>query len=266
MIKLNCLLGAALAAFTLVAAPIARADDEKPVQLLTKPKVGRILRTKTVIKFNMQGMEMVMSTSEKETVKAVKENGDIVVTSVGEGGVMNIGGQNTAMPATPAVTKTTDRFGNSAEGEKEREGGPTSPEVNKLMSAITKILLTDKPVKPNDTWEREIDNPVVKDKKVVIHDVYLGVDTVEGKSYWKVKQTTEAEVDMNGGKVTCDFTDWIDPVDGTSLRLEGSVKNVPMQFGVMSLQVSAIAVRVTAPVQAAPTKPTKPAKSVKKDK
>jgi hypothetical protein len=202
MLTWNRVLGGALLAFALIGGQVARADDEKTVTLLVKPKVGRVMRTKSVINTSVMGMDLVVNQSQKDTIKEVKDNGDVVAEIADEGTTISIGGMDQDQPAGPPFNYTRDKIGKIKEFKRAEENGFTSPEIAKLMATLSAFILTDKAVKTNDTWQTELDNPAVKEKKITVKDTYLGIDKVDGKEYWKVKQTAEAIVDADGNKVS----------------------------------------------------------------
>ena len=246
MVKLNRVLGGAVLACTLLVGPIARADEEKPVHLIVKPVVGHVVRTKSIVKIDLMGMEMEAQGVEKSTVTAVQENGDVISEIVDEGGKIRSAGAEQDLPITPTYSITHDKFGKTIKsGKKPSEDGFTTPEVNKLMDALTDVVLTDKALKPNDTWQHELENPVIKEKKIVVKDTYLGLEKIAGKSYWKVKESAEAIVDADGAKVTYQVTEWIDPANGDTFQLEGSVSNVPTKAGLMTMHVNAKTIEAT---------------------
>jgi hypothetical protein len=244
MLKSNRVLGGALLAFALIAGQVvARAEDEKAVSLIVKPKMGKVTHTKTVIKTSVMGMDIVVSENQKQTIKEVKENGDVVEEITDEGSTINIGGMDRDNPAAPPVTVTRDKFGKVKEYKSDNAAGFMTPEVAKIMAMLSSSILTDKALKTNDTWQTELENPAVKEKKVTVKDTYLGLDKVDGKDYWKIKQTTEAVVDADGSKMSYDITVWINPADGDTLKVEGTVKDVPTQVGPITMTITSKAVK-----------------------
>jgi hypothetical protein len=238
MFTLNRVLSGALLTVALLGGQMAHADDEKAVNLMVKPKVGRILQIKSVVKTTIMGMDLVVNQTQKDTIKEVKENGDVVEETFDEGGTVIIGGAEQNQPVTPPYTMTRDKFGKIKEFRKDAGSGFMTPEVAHVMEMITSFVLTDKAVKTNDTWQTEMDNPAVKEKKITVKDTYLGLDKIDGKSYWKIKQTSEAVVDADGGKVTIEVTEWVNPADGEAVKVEGTVKDVPTQVGALTMQIT----------------------------
>lgn len=255
MFKLNHLLGGAALAFALVSSPMARADDEKAVSLIVKPKAGHITRTKTVIKTNFNGMDIVVNQAQKDTVKEIKENGDVVVEITDEGSTVTYGGTDHDTPAAAPRTITRDKVGKVKEYKSEDQPGFMTPEVSKLMSVVSTFILTEKAVKKDDTWQTEIENPAVKAKKITVKGTYLGIEKIDGKDYWKIKQTTEAVVDTDGSKMTYDVTEWVNPADGEAVKIEGTVKDVPTQVGPLTMQMTSKVVKADDKEIPTPKKP-----------
>ena len=245
MFKRNRVLGGVLLACALLASQTARADDEKAVHLLVTPKVGRVLRTTSIVKISMMGMDVEVHAVEKATIKEVLESGAVITEVVDEGGKINTSGQEQNLPVTPAYSTTHDKFGKTTKGKpRDNADDFTTPEITRLMDSITDIVLTDKALKPSDTWQNELENPAVPEKKVLVKDTYFGLEKIDGRDCWKIKQTAEAIMNAAGGKVTYEVTEWIDPTDGRSVKLEGSISSVPTKFGTMSMHISAKSVLV----------------------
>ena len=243
MLKSNRVLGGVLLAFALFGSQIAQADDEKPVNLLVTPKAGRVTRTQSVIKTSVMGMDLLITQTQKDTIKEVKDNGDFVTEIADEGSVVNIGGQEQNQPAVAPRTITRDKFGKVKEVKADDASGFMAPEVSKIMTALSTSILTDKAVKTKDTWQTDLENPAVKEKKITVKDTYLGLDKIDGKDYWKIKQTAEAIVDADGNKLSYDITEWINPADGNTVKIEGTIKDVPTQVGPLTMQITSKAIK-----------------------
>lgn len=251
----NRVLSGVLLTVALLGGQMARADDEKAVSLIVKPKAGRVQRIKSVVKTSVMGMDLVVNQTQTDTVKEVKANGDVVEETADEGGTVTIGGTEQNQPAGPPYTMTRDKFGKIKEFRKVDAGGFMTPEVSRVLETISSFVLTDKAVKTNDTWQTELDNPAVKEKKITVKDTYLGLDKIEGKSCWKIKQTAEAVIDSDGGKVSIEITEWVDPANGDTVKMDGTVKDIPTQVGALTMQITAKSVPVEGKAKAAPAKP-----------
>jgi len=255
MLKRNRVFAGALLAFALIGSQTARADDEKPVSLLIAPKVGQVKHIKTTIKTNAAGMDLTVTQSQKFTIKELKANGDVVFEIADEGTVVNVGGQEMEQPPSPPRSVTRDKIGKVKEINVDEAAQFMAPEVTKIMAGLSAAILTEKAVKTNDTWQTELENPAVKEKKITVKGTYLGLDKVEGMDYWKIKQTAEAIVDANGGKMSYDITQWINPTTGDVLKTEGTIKDVPTQIGQLTMQLSSKAVKVEEKAKSEAAKP-----------
>lgn len=225
-------LGAACA-LTVFATP-AFAQD-KSVNLAYNYKAKDSYRSKVVVNTNVMGQDVVVTATAKTEIKEIKPNGDIVVVLTNEGGKLNLGGQEQDQPATPPVTATRTKLGKLVDYKAEDAAmGILAPEVQKLMAMLGEQLMTDKEVKKGDTWTTEIENPAVKEKKVTVKGTFLGTDTIDGVELWKMKQEADAAVDKDGAKLSVDFTNWINPTNGQVVKSEGTVKDLPTQFGPMT--------------------------------
>lgn len=254
MLKANRVLGGAFLALALLAGQVARAQDEKAVNLVVKPKAGLVTRAVTTIKTSAMGMDIIVTQTQKDTVKEVKENGDVVVEVADEGSVLNIGGTDRDQPASPAFTITRSKLGIVKESKREDASGFMTPEVGRLMTSLSSSIYPDKLVKTNDTWQTELENPAVKEKKITVKGTYLGLDKVEGKDYWKIKQSAEAFVDADGAKMSYEILQWINPKDGTLFKLEGTIKDVPTQVGPLTMQITSKALKLDEKVKPEPKK------------
>ena len=98
---------------------------------------------------------------------------------------------------------------------------------------------------------------MVKDKKISNKDTYLGIEKIEGKDYWKIKQTSEAVADADGNKVSYEATVWVDPTNGMVFKTEGTYKDLPTPSGPITSQISSKALKAGDKDKAVPAKPEK---------
>jgi hypothetical protein len=217
---------------TLAGASAVHAQDE--VNLEFSYKKGDTFRYKMEVVASVMGMDVTVKTGQKMTVKEIKENGDYVIVYEGEAGVANIGGQEQEMPAQPPFNITISKRGKFVSYNSEAQQGIMSPEIVKLMAVMSENVLPEKAVKAGDTWTTEVDNPAVKNQKVVTKTTFLGIEKVEGVDYWKIKQVSEAATDDSGTKMTHEMTIWLVPGSGHTFKMEGMIKGLPTQFGDMN--------------------------------
>jgi hypothetical protein len=225
--RLLCGLGCTLA---LSAMLVARADDAV-TKLAQTYKEGDTARYKQVIKVNAAGMDVTVTTVDKSTVKEIKKSGDIVILREEESNVLNMNGADQNQENAPKATLTFSPSDRLLDMQPAPEGGIMEPGVAKLVIVMHHFIFPDKAVKSGDTWENEVDDPAVKDKKLTIKGTFLGTEKREGKDLWKIKQAGEPLVDAAGGKMTFEFTGLFDPANGQLIHAEGNVKQIPTQYG-----------------------------------
>ena len=227
----SCALSGALLALALIGAQNAHADGKKLV--LARPlKAGVATTYKVTIKANVQGMDIVLDQSQKQTIKTVKDNGAYVVFSEDLGGVMKLNGMEQEQKPGLPTTETRDKLGKLTDFAHEPDPMPIfAPEIQKLMRATGELIMTDKEVGEGDTWDTLLDNPASKDNKVKVKTIYQGIDKIDGIDLWKFKQTTEAVVNTDGSKMINESTIWINPKDGLMEKIDGKVKDVPTHLG-----------------------------------
>jgi hypothetical protein len=100
------------------------------------------------------------------------------------------------------------------------------------------VILPTEAVKEKGTWKVELDNPIYAKMKIKGENTYLGLDKVDGVDLWKIKQTATVPTDGEGGAVVFDGTFWLNPANGQMVKMEGTAKDVPTQFGKLSLAIS----------------------------
>ncbi len=230
--------GALMLAFALVGGHVARADGKKMV--LTRPlKAGAVTTYKATIKANLQGMDIVIEQSQKQTIKSIKDDGTMAILSEDLGGTMKVNGAVQESKPGPPTTETRDKLGKLIEYTHEQSGQePFSPEVQRLISSVGELLMTDKEVAEGDSWDTELDNPAFKDKKVKVKTTYQGIEKVGDVDLWKFKQTAEAVVNADGAKMVNESIIWLNPKDGLMEKLDGKVKDVPSQLGPLAFAIA----------------------------
>jgi hypothetical protein len=227
--KLRLIIPAALAAIAVA----AYAQDG--VVLTRAYKKGDVVRYKSVVNASVMGGEAVVTATTKGTVKEVKDNGEITVSIVDEGGTLSFGGAEQDLPAGAEVVETREKSGKLKKVAFPNGGQEfVAPEIRELMTLVADPILGDKPVKPGDKWESEIDNPAVKGKKVAFKTTYVGPEKVGEVNTWKVLQTAEALTDDKGAKLTAEYTYWLENGNGATVKAESKVSGIPTQFGDMS--------------------------------
>lgn len=206
-------------------------DAAKSVDLKPTVKVGDMVRYKGSMTVSTSNGDVVVSSSEKHTLKEIKDNGDLVILVEDEGTKVDSGGMEQEFPAGSPVTVTLTKYNKvlSYKPKMEEQGVFSIPTLHLLMM-VDRIVFPDKQVKPEDSWTTEADNPAVKDKKVKVKTTYVGMGKVGDKPAWKIKQMLEADVDGDT-KMTAETTALLDPSNGQLIEAEQTVKGAPSQFG-----------------------------------
>ncbi|HLK55962.1 MAG TPA: hypothetical protein VKU00_05345 [Chthonomonadaceae bacterium] len=238
--KTNRLLFGALSAcfaFGLLAAQSVRADDS-PVTLVRKDTVGETRALTMKLTSSLMGAEVKVEQKLKETTKEIKKTGEVVVEQKDEGSKVSINGMDMDQPPGPSATTTRTKLGKMVDWKVDKEDEQfLSLKLQRLLEALNETLFPEKAVKAGDSWETEIANPVIEDKKVKVKSTYVGTDKVDGVDLWKIKQTAEPVVNGDGDKVTHEQTVWIDPANGRLVKAEQEVKDIPTQLGKLSWKV-----------------------------
>jgi hypothetical protein len=223
-------IGLAVCASALFFQAAVRADDPKPATLAKTVKVGDAVKYKGTIKIDLGGMAITVVQNRKHVVKEIKANGDVVSDIVDEGGKVDLGSGEMDVPAKPPETITSDKLGKITAYKPSTEPNMyLSDACLHLLSIVDRIVFSDKPVKPGDSWTSEVENPVAKGKKVAVKTTYVGTEKADGADAWKVKQTLDA--DTEGGKMTADVTALLDAATGQLISADQAVKGVPANNG-----------------------------------
>lgn len=209
----------------LLAAMPVRADD-KPVTLSRTFKKGDVSRIKIETAIDGDGSGVSLKLTSKATVKEVKDNGQIVIETQDEAGVLTLNGSDMDIPAGPLTTLTFDKTGKLIDFKSE-EGGVITPETLRQLEIMRMPILAGKEVKAGDNWQSEFDNPAVKGKKFTVKTTFAGTDKVDGADLWKLRQEGAPETDASGAKMGFDATYWLDPATGQIVKAEVKIKDQP---------------------------------------
>jgi hypothetical protein len=232
--KTNRVFWSVVCAMAAVSAQAVQAQD-KPVTLARTYKAGDVQRYKVTVNASVMGMDVIVTSTAKNTIKEIKKNGDVVIEAADEGTKVSFGGQEQEQPAGAPITETRSKTGKLVDLKTDPASQALlSPEIQKMSAMVSDIIVSEKAVKPGESWETEFDNPAVKGKKLTVKTTFVGTEKVEGKELWKVKQSLTAETGMESAKVSHDYTTWLDPANGRLVKLEGTVKDIPTQFGPLS--------------------------------
>ena len=234
-----------------LAPAIAASADDSPVTLKYTAKSGDSQHQQVVIKVDSVGA--VLKQTQKRLIKDVSDTGDVTVLVTDEGGTLTVAGSDMPQAAGPDVTVKRDKLGKLSDWKpaKEFDNPPMAPEVMRATEQLYTVILPSAAVKEKDTWKVELDNPIFAKMKIKVENTYLGIDKVDGVDLWKIKQTATAPTDGDGGVVTFEGTFWLNPANGQMMKLEGTAKDVPTQFGKLSMAITVSPVKDDKPAPVA---------------
>jgi hypothetical protein len=194
------------------------------------------------------GMDIVVTATSKTSVKEIKKNGDVVLEIADEGGHVTSPSFDQDIPPRPAQIIVRNKVGKLIEYKTDEAAAQfMAPEVQKLTTMISDVLFPDKAVKAGETWQTELDNPIVKGKKVVVKGTFVGVEKLDGMEVWKVKQSAEAATAEDGAKTSMEITTYLDPATGQAIKSESIVKDLPTMIGLMNSKMKQERLKPDAP-------------------
>ena len=213
--------------------------DEKPVTLSRTFKKDAVVRMNIETAIDADGTPVQVKLSTKSTVKAVKDNGQIVIETQDEAGKITLNGSDMDIPGGGITTLTIDKAGKLVDF-KAAVGGILTPEILRLLETMRMPILSDKEVKTGDSWKSEFDNAAVKGKKFTVTTTFGGVDKVEGADMWKLKQEGAPDTDASGAKMGFDATYWLDTTSGQIVKADIKIKGQPtIMYGTHSMTTKA---------------------------
>lgn len=225
---------------------------EETVLLTRKVKAGDTVRYKTTLSLTASGADVAVEQNRKQTIKEIKETGEIITEVVGEGDKLTVNGETNEIPPASPVLVTLDKNRKILSYKPQAADDPyLSTSTLHLLTIAEEIILPEKAVKAGDSWKTEVDNPAVKAKKAVITTTFVGLEKLDGADVWKVKQTLEAET-SGGGTLKSTMTALLDPTTGQTVSAEQEVTGVPTQeLGALDWKAKIIRVKPEAPKPAA---------------
>ncbi len=247
---------ASIAGVTLLASVRVRADDA-PVTLKYVAKVGDSQHQQVIIKASIAGMDVVVKQAHKTVIKEVKDNGEVSMLETDEGSTVTLGGNDQHQDAVPDITIKRDKTGKMIDWKPAMDlpAGALSPEVLRTMAQMYVPVFPTTAVKSMDKWKQEFDNPILPKTKVKVEYTYLGIEKLDGKDLWKIKENATVATSEDGGSTTFVGTFWMNPMNGQTQKLEGEVKDVPTQFGNMSFSMVMTLIKDAKPGTTTPSVP-----------
>jgi len=214
------------------AAVLSAAAAAQGLKLARTPKKGDMVTYRFEVKGDVAEVPFSVTGRTKREVTEVKDSGDFVTTETNEETKVVVMGMELPSPPVLPLAITRARGNRLLDYKTEQQADFIALEVQRLLSALGEPLMPGKDVSGGDTWETEIENPVVAAKKVKVKTRFAGTEKLGEAEVWKVTQSAAA--DLTEGQLSFDATYWLDPSNGQILKQEAMVKNVPSQFGASS--------------------------------
>ncbi len=202
------------------------------VTLALTPKKGDSYRYRSEIKATLMGADVLVTSVEKHQIDDVATNGEVTLTQAQEENKVTVMGMEQQSPASPPITFTASRTGRVVNVKALPPATVFSEGVMRVLYHLGRPLFAAKQVAVGDTWETELENAAMAGKKFIVRTTYQGTEKKGDKELWKVHQVTSVE--LPGAVTQFDHTFWTNPTSGMPVRIEGSVKELPTQFGNMS--------------------------------
>lgn len=184
-----------------------------------------------------------VTTHMSQEVKNVSEKGAATIVTTIQKNEATFNG--TPLPDDPAhypiVTEVSSKNGLVLKHEVEN-APPGLEKFEDMMAILGNIPTPEKPVKVGDSWKTEVENRLVKGKKVTMTSTLVGREKIGDADTFKVK--VEAEIPMMEGAdekdtVKISGTYNLDAAAGRFLRADYTVENaeLPTQVGPVRVKV-----------------------------
>lgn len=160
---------------------------------------------------SVQGMDVNISGTLRETVRSVEADGSFEVESVNEGFRVSVMGEEIPLPDASTITK----FG--ANGEILDIRGDEVTAETAAQARLNAFIFPTDPVEAGDSWTREDDN-VEMTYTFVGSESYGGFET--HKIEWRGRDNSSSPAAEVSG------TMWLDQSDGSMVRVEFEWRNM----------------------------------------
>lgn len=242
----------ALAAALLAAAPAA-AQTVQPWSFQFKK--GDTLRYRTYIKITGKmaddsgDLSILTRSTSRHDVKEVSADGTAVYEQVDEKSDVVFNGKPVPPPAggeKPApVTITIGK--NGVMTKRVNPAADPSSMADKTLVAVQALPAPPGPVKPGDTWQTVIPNPVIKGKTLTAVSTFRGTENVLGIEALKVEMKMEFPTVL----FAADFeimqiavTYYVDPKEQSLLRASYVIKNAMLPFPAKETEARVLVSRI----------------------
>lgn len=154
-------------------------------------KANEVQRTKMTLKFDFGGQQGTLAMKMRETVKAVKPEGELSVQFVFEEAMANIGGMELDISNfVPKVTVNRDKKGKvttEVEGGSEQSNSQFVNISSQFATAFDNVL-PEKPIKVGEKWDKKFKTTGPDGAEVEVEAKYefAGIEKVNGVEAMKI--------------------------------------------------------------------------------
>jgi hypothetical protein len=214
------------------AAMVAAAGAAEGVKLARTPKKGEKVTYHYELKGDVAMVPFTATGRLKREVTAVMDSGDFATTEIDEDTKVIVMAMELPPPKSVPTVMTRARGNRLVDYQRAEQAGITTLEVQRLLASLSEPLVADKTVSTGESWETELDNPVVAGKSFKVKSTFVGTEKLGETEAWKITQSTATE--LPGGPFSHEATYWLDPANGQVVKQEATTKGVPSNVGTAS--------------------------------
>ncbi|MBL8088089.1 MAG: hypothetical protein JNM85_08495 [Chthonomonas sp.] len=233
---------AIVATVALLASSVATAGDAT-FKLRRGGKVGSSYTMKIVAVADLEGEELRFESIVEEKLTKLEKDGSHTTTSTLTGGKSSFGGEEEEMDPGDPETNHYGPRGNWKAQDVESEDDVD--EDSNRMASVLSLIYPEKEVKVGDKWEYELkSNDKLSTKDVTYNYELVSTEKMDGMTVAKLKfvaKETEGE-----DPVSAEGFVWIDVADGTMVKGDATIKNVPFGGEALPFEMKVTAERVKA--------------------
>jgi hypothetical protein len=250
---------AALTTLTILVVPLTRAQTAPALPVVAQPgwtfvyKKGDVLPYRTYIRFTGRTPDdagailLTVRSTSKNTITDVTPEGNIVWEQLDDPG--SVAALNDMpLPTPDEIKPVTVTFGQSGLVSKRlNPAADPADQTQKLLPLMGSLPVPPAGVKAGDTWETELPNPMLKNKKLVAKSTLVGNETILGMDCLKVTVTMTFPTAYGLKEdeyMKFSETYWLEAKTRQLVRASYVVKNAVLPFPAKNLEAQAITTRI----------------------
>lgn len=184
-------------------------------------RAGQVDRYRLSSSVTVQGVEVRLASLVVEKILSVEQNGNYTQESRTTNTVVTANGQDTKVPDEPASVCVFDGQGKLIEVK-----GKSRDSDDFRMQQFQAIFFPTRPIKAGETWDLSTRKPdgsieLIGTCMAEARETFMGVDCLRLRSTMKEMRDT--------APMSCEMTAWVSIKDGTLVKAEGLVKNMPIE-------------------------------------